>query len=569
MHKLASQLFIGSILLCSSFAFSQSAQVNRLSWTEKDYWFETQLNFEMIVGGPGINSEVCLNDFLRFTACVDGLSKGVSFAKNDGHYYFLKPKSGSDGINGFELIGSKFADEADMQAKINENTKILKQWFEEYKSNLVLAPMDFDKSYADFKRLYVNDSNEAFLSAKIFNAFLAKAADPHTYITPTKLMEQSSKGSETMGGEKGIFGIGMDKLAYLGEDKILVKEVYKGSPAELAGLEAGDIILSANQKTSFDEEVKALADNKTVELLVDGSSGKRSLTVSKAVFDVDTVQSSLHKSVSGHSVGYIKFSTFMDENGCEKIVEAGESLKDRGVEALILDLRNNGGGLVPVAQCINGQFLEQGSLLFVSQNLQNGEFTPIWNSSESGAFRSIHTAVLINGGSASASEVVSTYLQSYRKAFIVGESSFGKGTMQSIGPITPTILMAQTVAKYYGPDGVSPQLQGVTPDILAYPSITQKEASKYSRERDLYSNAINNRTDKPETMKDREQQVAAVKNCLTTSDAAFKSYDKKDEFKKRVHDHQKSVAIATLECALELKIPVFKSTDIPSFFHKK
>jgi hypothetical protein len=170
-----------------------------------------------------------------------------------------------------------------------------------------------------------------------------------------------------------------------------------------------------------------------------------------------------------------------------------------------------------------------------------------------------HSVVLINGYSASASEALSMYLQDYEKAFIVGERSFGKGSVQSVGEFpnkdygedSRGIVRAQTQFLYYGPKGISPQLRGVTPDIVAYPKMDQREATEFMRETDLYAFPIPDREVNVDELvrPTRIRQVDIVKNCLHDSSRIKSDYNKLSKTNKSLFDNQLETGIETITCA--------------------
>jgi carboxyl-terminal processing protease len=551
------------IMLASSMAFSDSKPVDRSQWTDKDYWKETRLTLKMALDGD-ISSETCLANFANFSGCLDALNAGITVSKDNGKNYYVRPSTMPSSIDGFEVYTMEFNDPKDKKIKEDAYDYSAKIWFQ--RQFLLRSRTDFDIAFIDFKKNYITSDNESFVAGIVYNAFLEKSVDPHTRIIPTALQaKEVSQSGVAVGGPKGGFGFSFKLYDYKKEPKILIGAIMKNSAAEAAGIEEGDIILSINGETKPEKFMKELADSQTAKFDVIGSKGHRKLTITRSPIIMPNVDGKIVKSQDGRSIGYISLKDFMDNNGCQKVTDLGEQFIKSGAEGIVLDLRNNPGGQVTVAQCINEKFLEEGSLTFVNQVLEGNTFHRFWNSKRTGPFRNIPTTVLINGGSASASEIVSSYLQAYRKAYIVGENSFGKGTMQmSIPTRMETILRRQTIAKYYGPNGVSPQLQGIIPDIEVLPGFDQKEPTPYGRERDLYSNAIINAPKMPQMMEDRVQEIATIKDCLAKDKAAENAFNKKDEFKKRTHDNQLTVAVATLDCAIKNNIPLYKGIDIPT-----
>lgn len=217
------------------------------------------------------------------------------------------------------------------------------------------------------------------------------------------------------------------------------------------------------------------------------------------------------------SVGYVKVGSFMEQGLCTQFKNHLDSFYQNKIQGLVIDLRFNGGGLVSEAMCMMGLFLDKGSLVWVNKDLKKDNLTAIKNPSD-GNYDRVHTTVLINGGSASASEATSMYFKANRKAY-VGERSFGKGTMQSIKPFDSSkkIIKGETIAKYYGPHFVSPQIQGVMPEFVVNPDITQTGPTPFSREEDLYSNAIKNQKTQVPVMPDRVEEIKKISEVFGRS----------------------------------------------------
>lgn len=543
------------LLLLVGSAFAQ----DRSKWTETDYWQDTQIAFEETLFGE-INTKSCLNQGKEyFVGCIYAIANAISLGKNDGHFYTVNPDSKAVAGLAIVTIDTKRPDFSElMKAYING----LRDWYTTYSQTPMARAVDITSFYQGYKSVYINASNESYNTSIIYNDFLRYAYDPHTYIMPRKKNEDRVQSSSI---PRGVFGFEYRPIKFRGEDRYVVDYVFKNSAAEKSNLKAGDVFLSINGNSDFKEMLKEVGASSEITLEVMNASGVRTLKVKRTAVNVDTVDIKVEKSLNGKIIGFISLSTFMDERGCEKIKAYGAEMIKQNVDGIVLDLRHNGGGYVHIATCINQEFLEKDSLLFVSQDLKTKKYSSQVNKTRSGVFRKIHSVVLINGSSASASEVVSTYLQSYRKAFIVGENSFGKGTMQSVGNFGYSVLKAETSAKYYGPNGVSPQLQGIIPDFNAGLIYGQPEQS-YQRERDLYDNAIANEKVAVPIMPEREKQLGVIQDCLQNDQVELRSFEKKNEFQQLIHDNQEAVAMGVLDCAFKQKIPVYKKTKIASKF---
>lgn len=532
--------------------------VSQVVWAEKsyqDYWAETNVKFRQLLTGADINDKACNENQKTYLACFHSLNHAYQLIKNDGKIYLLKSQKAELDAN---ILSANF-DVVDPKAE-GAQALLQKYWADVLEGFGQLNGVD--KVYQLVGILLERKEAFSLYAGAVTNTFLRYKYDPHTYVTPTAYMERNS-GGVIVRKQLGI--VYATKLVNE-KEQLVVTSVVEGSPAQLAGIEAGDVIEKANDKELPAEQTKEFSANDVVHFEVDGSNGRRSLTVEKKELNIANVRSKLLQRLDSF-YGYIVFDDFMDQHLCESVEKKMKEFLDQKVSGFVLDIRNNGGGLVNQAICIQRLFTEQGSLNFVVKDVSTGKVELVKQDKESKISKDLPTVILVDGGSASASEILSTYLQAYRKAWIVGESTFGKGTMQNISELRTfsQISLGQTVAKYYGPHGVSPQIQGVTPDFEVLPSIEQKEATPFNRERDLYKDAIENKQREVPVADDRKEEIKNIKSCYETQELIQKDYDSNDEFKKRVFDQQLSAAESVIDCAIELKVASFTSTSILTY----
>ena len=250
------------------------------------------------------------------------------------------------------------------------------------------------------------------------------------------------------------------------------------TPAFKAGIKAGDIILKINNKAtldmSLDEDVNLMRGKPgtkiTLTIVRNGKPFK--VTITRAIIKIKSVKA---KDIKGYpQIKYIRISSF-DKNVVSSLKKILPKLKKEGKKGIIIDLRNNPGGLLNQAVGTLDLFIDKGIL--VSQKGRVKSENRVYYAHYFGTYKNIPIVVLVNGGSASASEIVSGALQDHKRAVIVGETTFGKGSVQAILPIPgyKDEALRLTIARYYLPSGRTIQAKGVTPDIIVHPAKIQTE----------------------------------------------------------------------------------------------
>ncbi len=312
------------------------------------------------------------------------------------------------------------------------------------------------------ERNYVDNVDSEKLAISAIEGML-KTLDPYSaYLTPERYKELEIGTS----GEFGGVGIEIS-----GENDLLtVITPIEGSPAAKAGINPGDLIIAIDGKStqglSVDEAVKSLRGPKgsTVKITIQSQGDKNPREV-VLVRDIIYVKSVNSKLVDG-MIGYIKLSQFQEKTSEElvKAIEALESENKSQLNGLILDLRNNPGGLLTQAVEVADEFIDEGLIVSVKGRMED-------QSTEYYATKKDNTpgypiVVLVNKGSASASEVVAEALQDKKRAVILGTKTFGKGSVQSIIKLEDGSGLKLTTAKFYAPSGRSINQVGVIPDVI-------------------------------------------------------------------------------------------------------
>jgi len=306
---------------------------------------------------------------------------------------------------------------------------------------------------------YVDEFNQSESMDSAINGLL-QSLDPYSAYMSPKIFEEMQ--TETS-GEFG--GLGIEVSMEAGVVKVI--SPIDDTPASRAGLKAGDYIVKINdvqvQGKSLSEAVDLMRGpvGSGIELTVRRRGEKKALTfnIIREVIQVQSVKSE----IIDENIGYIRLTSFNDNSSDQIEKQIKKLKKDKNVNSFILDLRNNPGGLLSQAIKISDFFLENGEI--VSTKSRKKSENRKWFAKKGDITDGKTLLVLINYGSASASEIVAGALKDHKRAIIVGENSFGKGSVQSIIPLKNRGAIRLTVAKYYLPSGKSISEVGVRPDI--------------------------------------------------------------------------------------------------------
>ncbi len=306
---------------------------------------------------------------------------------------------------------------------------------------------------------YVDEFNQSESMDSAINGLL-QSLDPYSsYMSPKIFDEMQTETS----GEFG--GLGIEVSMEAGVVKVI--SPIDDTPASRAGLKAGDYIVKINdvqvQGKSLSEAVDLMRGpvGSGIELTVRRRGERKALTfnIIREVIQVQSVKSE----IIDENIGYIRLTSFNDNSSDQIEKQIKKLKKDKNLNSFILDLRNNPGGLLSQAIKISDFFLENGEI--VSTKSRKKSENRKWFAKKGDITDGKTLLVLINYGSASASEIVAGALKDHKRAVIVGENSFGKGSVQSIIPLKNRGAIRLTVAKYYLPSGKSISEVGVRPDI--------------------------------------------------------------------------------------------------------
>ena len=317
----------------------------------------------------------------------------------------------------------------------------------------------FGEVLEKINREYIDEINQSESMDSAINGLL-QSLDPYSsYMSPEILEEMQTETS----GEFG--GLGIEVGMEAGVVKVI--SPIDDTPASKAGLKAGDYIVKINdtqvQGKSLSEAVDLMRGpvGSSIELTVRRRGEKKALTfnITREIIEIQSVKSELLE----ENIGYIRLTSF-NENSSDQIEKQIEELKkNKNLNSFILDLRNNPGGLLNQAIRISDFFLENGEI--VSTKSRKKSDNRKWFAKKGDITDGKTLLVLINYGSASASEIVAGALKDHKRAIVIGENSYGKGSVQSIIPLKNKGAIRLTVAKYYLPSGKSISEVGVRPDI--------------------------------------------------------------------------------------------------------
>ena len=317
----------------------------------------------------------------------------------------------------------------------------------------------FGEVLEKINREYIDEINQSESMDSAINGLL-QSLDPYSsYMSPEILEEMQTETS----GEFG--GLGIEVSMEAGVVKVI--SPIDDTPASKAGLKAGDYIVKINdtqvQGKSLSEAVDLMRGpvGSSIELTVRRRGEKKALTfnITREIIEIQSVKSELLE----ENIGYIRLTSF-NENSSDQIEKQIKKLKkNKNLNSFILDLRNNPGGLLNQAIRISDFFLENGEI--VSTKSRKKSENRKWFAKKGDITDGKTLLVLINYGSASASEIVAGALKDHKRAIVVGENSYGKGSVQSIIPLKNRGAIRLTVAKYYLPSGKSISEVGVRPDI--------------------------------------------------------------------------------------------------------
>jgi carboxyl-terminal processing protease len=379
-------------------------------------------------------------------------------------------------------IGPAMADKAEAKSENPANQGQLP--FESLKT--------LSEVYGRIKQDYVEPVKDEKLLEDAIRGMLT-GLDPHSAYLDKEQYDELKVGTTGQFGGLGI-EVGMEN----GFVKVI--SPIDDTPAQKAGVKAGDLIIRLD-----DKPVKGMSLNDAVKIMRGEPGSPIVLTIVregaeqpiklKLVRDIIKVKS-VKSRVLEEGYGYVRLSSFQAKTG-ESMVEAIDELKKSGkIQGLVIDLRNNPGGVLNAAVSVSDAFLDDGLIVYTDGRVEDAKMK--FSASSGDILDGAPIVVLINAGSASASEIVAGALQDHKRAVIMGEKTFGKGSVQTILPTSNGAAVKLTTARYYTPSGRSIQAEGISPDVqisrLKLEAAAQSEFGPL-KEADLANHLENNDAD--------------------------------------------------------------------------
>lgn len=310
------------------------------------------------------------------------------------------------------------------------------------------------------QRNYVEDVNPQKLIYGAIQGMLT-SLDPHSsFLTPDEYKELQVE-------TKGVFsGIGIE--ISMKDGIITVVSPIEGTPADKAGIKANDKIVKIGDKSTKDmtliEAVKLLRGEKGTQVKItifrEGWTQTKDFTLTRDVIPIKSVR--WQRLEDGY--GYVRISNFQTNTTSDFEKALSELEGKNGLKGLILDLRNDPGGLLDQAVSVSNEFIDSGLIVYTDGRMADQKMR--FEAHPKKHIRKYPIVVLVNEGTASASEIVAGALQDHRRAIIMGTQTFGKGSVQTIIPMDDGSAVRLTTARYYTPNGRSIQAKGITPDII-------------------------------------------------------------------------------------------------------
>lgn len=364
------------------------------------------------------------------------------------------------------------------EVKEKKPVKPVKEDPQELAAKRVEAFSRFSNVVSEIEKKYVDKISISEIMTKAIEGLLSNLDAHSAYLNEKKFKEFQAQTE----GEFGGLGITVG----MRDGVLTVIAPLEGTPAYKAGVKSGDNILKINNEStlsmSIDDAINLMRGKPktSIQITIVRKNEPKPL-VFNIIRDIIKLPSVYVKKIEKTPYLYVRVSGF-DKNVTKSVLEGLKA--NPKAKGIVLDLRGNPGGLLNQAVGLSNLFIKEGVL--VSQKGKNKEENLEYKANGRAPYTNLPIAVLVNGGSASASEIVAGALQDYKRAVIIGEKTFGKGSVQMLLPVNKDEAIKITTARYYLPSGRTIQAKGITPDIVIYPGKVPENENKFSlKEADL------------------------------------------------------------------------------------
>lgn len=376
----------------------------------------------------------------------------------------------------------------------------------------------FAEVFGRIKHDYVESVDDTTLLEHAVQGMLA-GLDPHSSYLNAEEYKELQIGTSGKFGGLGI-EVGME------DGFVKVISPIDDTPAQRAGVRAGDLIIRLD-----DQPVKGMTLSEAVDkmrgepgttitltIVREDVEAPLRITIERAIITVQSVKNRLLEP----GFGYLRISNFQSDTDGDlrTAIEELKKQSDGNIKGLVLDLRNNPGGVLSAAVAVSDAFLKDGKIVYTQGRTENSRIE--YTASQDDLLAGAPMIVLVNGGSASASEIVAGALQDHKRAVIMGTQTFGKGSVQSVLPLPRGAAVKLTTALYYTPSGRSIQAEGITPDIelenVKLAETEQPSAAEQLKEADLVRHLGNGNAKKSAKESDSEPASAQPKERLVQTD---------------------------------------------------
>ncbi len=374
--------------------------------------------------------------------------------------------------------------------------------------------------FGKIKQNYVEEVEDKELLENAIRGLLS-GLDPHSAYL------DKSAFTELREGTSGEFG-GLGIVVGMEDGFVKVISPIDDTPAARAGVKSGDLIIRLDDKNvkgmSLEDAVSIMRGKPKTDILLTiirtGADKPLNIKITRAIIKVQSVR---HKTLD-KGFGYIRISQFQERTGADlrKAISKLKKANNKKLKGLVLDLRNNPGGLLNAAVEVSDAFLEGGVVVSIKGRDKSNTMTHSAKGMD--LLNEAPIVVLINGGSASASEIVAGALQDHKRAIIMGTQSFGKASVQTVVPLGNGSALKLTTARYYTPNGTSIQAKGIIPDIEIDDLKVSKNDDnglKRTKEKDLSRHLKNGDEDEEDTSSKKDNNKTKDKLSLAKEDYAL------------------------------------------------